>query len=105
MSSFRRSGLARVFAMALLLWTAVDLANANACSLDNEGLPGTTQASQLISAGSSTTLPTDLAHVDDCFCCSHCVNVQGIVVPNDAVRWSPSYEPPRESALVTYVSS
>jgi hypothetical protein len=39
MHRWRSTSLLRVVAITILLWTAIDLANASACSLDNESLP------------------------------------------------------------------
>ena len=66
--------------MALLVWTAADLSNASLCALDNE--------ERIAFAGSQSGV-VDMSrdrgpaqapqpHIDDCFCCSHCVDVQSV---------------------------
>lgn len=72
--------------MILLLWTALDMSAPGLCALEREG---DTSAAALVDAtaslaaasiatgtaplpdGSSSPVP----HVDDCFCCSHCVDL------------------------------
>ena len=69
----------RAVAMLILLWTAADLSNASVCALDNEG-SGTFSGGPgaLLQSGSArqSPPPAPWQHVDDCFCCSHCVDVQ-----------------------------
>jgi|SRR3990172_8188725 len=76
---WRHSRLAQTVAMILLLWTAADLSNASLCALENEGTGfssvGTT-AEQIVDTSSSRAPVPAPAHIDDCFCCSHCVDVQ-----------------------------
>ena len=62
---FRR--VAWTASVILLVWTAADLSNYRICALDQEGFPGSpAEHEPLWPAG-------DGVHVDDCFCCSHCV--------------------------------
>lgn len=84
MTRWSRKRLARAVTMVLLLWTAVDLTNSSLCALENEdtrssapAVPGSTARDQ----DSSSRIPQQPAtpHIDDCFCCSHCVEVQGLV--------------------------
>jgi hypothetical protein len=66
--------LSHAVALVLLLWTAVDLSNSSLCSLDNESLVGVTGAGLILTVRADDSLPVDAPfHVDDCFCCSHCV--------------------------------
>lgn len=70
--------LVHVVAMLLLLWTATDLTSPSLCALDNEGASQTTSGDDLSAqAGSSPAGPRPALppHIDDCFCCSHCVDV------------------------------
>ncbi len=67
--------------MVLLLWTAADLSNVSLCALDNEGAlgAGTFGGSTVFEDGSTNQLPLEpSAHIDDCFCCSHCVDIQAL---------------------------
>ena len=74
---WRHSRLVRTVAMILLLWTAADLSNASLCALDNEGAnAGPLGSGTTLQDGSSAPGPAQLPqHIDDCFCCSHCVDV------------------------------
>ena len=104
MHRWRSTSLLRVVAITILLWTAIDLANASACSLDNESLPASTHASTIaaVPASPDGTAP---AHVDDCFCCSHCVNVQTLVIPDVSDRGASSYLPPQQNSPLLLASS
>ncbi|MEZ5318173.1 MAG: hypothetical protein R2752_12290 [Vicinamibacterales bacterium] len=80
MSAWRASSLVRAVVVVLLVWTAIDMTNAWLCRLDNEGgavvLAGDEAPARIAGAGSSPAspaAPASAAHVDDCFCCSHCV--------------------------------
>lgn len=67
--------------MLLLLWTAADLSSASLCALDNEGtggLPYSAAASLQESSTGRVPDQTPQQHIDDCFCCSHCVDVQAL---------------------------
>lgn len=76
---WRHSRLVHAVAMLLLLWTAADLSNASLCALDNEGtgsFPVSTGASLQDSSDTDVPAQAPQQHIDDCFCCSHCVDVQ-----------------------------
>ena len=110
---WRHSRLAQTVAMILLLWTAADLTNASLCALENEATGfssvGTT-ATQIVDTSSSQAPVPAPPHIDDCFCCSHCVDVQvllpaTLVMPVDLqqtplilaaprIFGSPLYHPP-----------
>lgn len=65
--------------MLLLLWTAVDLSSASLCALDNEAqdvVPFAADAQLQDGELPLAPVPAPPAHIDDCFCCSHCVEVQ-----------------------------
>lgn len=65
--------------MLLLLWTATDLSNASLCALDNEGKDAVSLGANATLSDSSNAPAPDQApqrHIDDCFCCSHCVEYQ-----------------------------
>lgn len=67
--------------MLLLLWTAADLSNASLCALDNEEtrpLPYSADASLQESTPTGVPEQAPRQHIDDCFCCSHCVDVQAL---------------------------
>lgn len=74
---WRQRRLVRTIVIALLLWTAADLSNASLCALENEGT-GAFQVSTgtTLLDSSDGQVPAQVPHVDDCFCCSHCVEVQ-----------------------------
>ena len=75
--AFRR--LARLAAVVLLAWTGVDLIATQLCAADSvvlaTGSSGAVTIQPDASSESDPTRGTPRAHVDDCFCCSHCVNV------------------------------
>jgi len=78
MRAWCRSGLVRATVVVLLLWTAVDMTNASLCALDSEGGVNVAAGDAPRIAGATSPpvspgAPADAAHVDDCFCCSHCV--------------------------------
>ena len=70
---FRRG--ARLAAWLLLFWVGVDLSNSSICALDQEG--SSAQATSTSEESTSAPVPSHAtpAHFDDCFCCSHCVDV------------------------------
>ena len=73
-----RGPLAKAVSILLLFWTAADLSVPSLCALDNEG---TNQAvvttTEAFSVDGATGMPAPTpGHVDDCFCCSSCVDVQ-----------------------------
>ena len=76
---WRHCTLAQAIAIALLLWTALDLSNERLCALEDEARQSiliTITATKTVAAGSSdSTAAHTPQHVDDCFCCSHCVEV------------------------------
>ena len=98
--------------MLLLLWTAADLSNASLCALDNEGQPMQLSDEHASLGSSDAQVPdsTPERHIDDCFCCSHCVDLQAfapaiLVMPVELQRTplvlaaarlfgSPLYHPP-----------
>ena len=63
-------------AVILLLWTAVDIANAQLCAVDQQ--PLSTVTSQRIT--DKTPQPQAPAGADDCFCCSHTVQAATVSV-------------------------
>ena len=108
-SRFRK--ISRAAAWVLLAWVAVDLGNPSLCALDQDVpvMPLSAAALDAHPAGGDT--PDLPVHIDDCFCCSHCVNlssVQGaaslawaglpVPLPADAAPLPtayPLYHPPR----------
>jgi hypothetical protein len=67
--------------MVLLLWTAADLTNSGLCALDSEdplGVPASNEAALDQSVPNPVPFNAPAPHIDDCFCCSHCVDVQGL---------------------------
>lgn len=81
MAWWRHNRLVRTVVMALLLWTAADLTNASLCALDSDVPRAFAMASDATlqdADGRHAPTPTPLQHIDDCFCCSHCVNVHAL---------------------------
>ncbi len=68
--TFRR--LARLFAVILLAWTAADLCDYQLCAHHREPL-GAWSETRLRAAPTDSQAPAD---GDDCFCCSHFVDVR-----------------------------
>ena len=120
---WRQTLLSRAVVLAILLWTAVDLSNASLCALENEsggsrygaGLL-TPQSAALLEDGSTSSVPPAPApHIDDCFCCSHCVEFAGLAPGHPAtiiegqkapvvlaavrIFGAPLYHPPQVSLL------
>ena len=96
--------------MLLLLWTAADLSNASLCALDNEGKNAVSfSAFATLSDASDAPAPdqTPQRHIDDCFCCSHCVDVQAfapatVVIPVELQRTPLVLAAPRLSGAPLY---
>ena len=112
---WRHSRLAQTVSLILLLWTAADLTNASLCALENEGTGFSSveaTATQIVDSSSSQApVPVPAPpHIDDCFCCSHCVDVQvlwpatlampvdlqhaPLVLASPRIFGSPLYHPP-----------
>ncbi|MGE3277377.1 MAG: hypothetical protein AB7O67_19855 [Vicinamibacterales bacterium] len=99
----------QIVALLLLCQTALDLANPALCALDAEDLAsvGATSATLVLAApGPQTANPAAPAgttnHVDDCFCCSGCVEAQPIfhVLPVEPVAREPRAEIEKRVALL-----
>jgi hypothetical protein len=86
-----KCGIFRLAALVLLLWTAVDLADINACALDNLGIGRSGSAAGVI-APTDAMAATPAAHVDDCFCCSACVEPRPISAPLETPGIAVLYE-------------
>lgn len=76
-------------ATVLLLWTAIDVMAPGLCALEREHEESAAAAVApdpgLPPANDSTSAP----HVDDCFCCSHCVDIwrlDPVGAPSDLVQ-------------------
>ena len=67
--------LARVVALTLLAWTALDLANSNLCALDAASQPVSLRQTSDRLAASRADPGAPTFGADDCFCCSHCVDI------------------------------
>lgn len=92
--TFRR--LARVVAVMLLAWTAVDLTATRLCAADAVAMAtasGSPEARPDGGDGPASGRPARQSHIDDCFCCSHCVNV---AVPEPLLAVTAA--PPRDVA-------
>ena len=79
--AFGRFGtFVRATAWLFLAWTAVDLTVPSLCALDREQDPALIYSSDArvdVAPTPHSTTPAPV-HVDDCFCCSHCVNMTAI---------------------------
>ena len=76
-----RFGRVQRFVVLLILgWTALDLGYPVLCALDREQSGSTYYAQELSEAPSSSNseTPKNPVHIDDCFCCSHCVTVTDV---------------------------
>jgi len=82
MRSWRQSPVVRGVVIALLLWTAVDLTNAGLCALDNETATAVIAEVPMLrhADDAPASSPADVGHVDDCFCCSHCVRAGSLAM-------------------------
>ena len=76
---FRR--IVRAVALTFLAWTAVDLGVPTLCALDNELPQAYTSAPTIHTPSNEGGTPSRPVHIDDCFCCSHCVNVTALAAP------------------------
>jgi len=103
---------ARAAAWLLLALVALDLGNPSLCALDQEGpsFP-VSPAAALDARSTDDSAPARTIHIDDCFCCSHCVDVSSfsalvplafidsrVPLPTDAPlgpAGHPPYHPPR----------
>lgn len=83
---WRHTALSRAVAFAILLWTAADLSNASLCALDQEGAGARPSASdtviRCVAAGHDNPASRP-GHIDDCFCCSHCVDASVFAMLDD----------------------
>lgn len=94
---FKRSALARAVALVFLTWTVVDLTNSSLCALDQEG---SQQACTAVAPHFCDVPPSSApVHIDDCFCCSHCVNAVALVSLPEAAMFVRLLPPERASAL------
>lgn len=95
MVRWRLSPIVRGVVMLLLLWTGIDITNASLCALEQEQETPYAQGHADAALNADSVPPLPIApqppHVDDCFCCSHCVEVLALApaflpmpVPRDA---------------------
>jgi hypothetical protein len=70
----KRSALARTVAVVLLLWTAIDVTNADLCALDQQAAFPHQEQPTVASQPVNAPVAPIANQADDCFCCSHCVN-------------------------------
>jgi hypothetical protein len=96
---FKRSALARVVAIVFLTWTAVDLTNANLCALDQEGAQPRHACTTVAPHFCDVQPSSAPVHIDDCFCCSHCVNAVALVSLSEAAMFVHLLPPERAAAL------
>ena len=84
-SRFRKT--ARAVACVLLAWVALDLGYPSLCALDQEVPAMSLSAAALDAHPTDGGAPDRPAHIDDCFCCSHCVDVAS-VQRSSALPWA-----------------
>lgn len=89
--------MSRAVVFTILLWTAADLSNVSLCALDNEDASATAALASadgvVLQAPSDAGVPlAPASHVDDCFCCSHCVEV-AVIIPAQASAVASSPRP------------
>jgi hypothetical protein len=78
-------------ATVLLLWTAIDVMAPGLCALEREHEESSAAASSVAPdrALPPTSDSTSAPHVDDCFCCSHCVDIwrlDAVGAPADLIQ-------------------
>jgi hypothetical protein len=86
----RPRSLYRVAALLLLFMTAIDLSmdisNVTFCAIDAERNQANGSPEALVTTASHHSEQGKTPHVDDCFCCSACVNVTPITMPLEVTR-------------------
>ena len=89
----------RAAAWLLLGLVALDLGNPSLCALDQEMPSIPVSAAATLDAGSTDGgAPIRPVHVDDCFCCSHCVDVASAQSPAKLAWASIRIQLPTDSA-------
>ena len=86
----------RVVALILLCQTGLDLAVPSVCALDSDTLSSAFAGSASRAVVTSASTPqrsgvpaVPVGHIDDCFCCSGCVEAQPVFHIVPVVRLSP----------------
>lgn len=83
--------LYRAAVFVLLIQTGLDLSNTAFCSLDSQPLlPLASADATAARPDGSPSQPANAPHVDDCFCCSACIDVQAVSQPVTVVLVSPA---------------
>ena len=104
MFSVRFCAIARAVALLLLALVALDLGNPSLCALDQAAPLMPVSAATLDQRPTDDSGPAGPVHIDDCFCCSHCVDVSSIAAPSP-LAWAASDLPlPRDRAPFTTAS-
>lgn len=102
MASWARRA-ARVTAILLLSLVAIDLSSPSLCALDS---PSPAQAIQVDFNGSSRDAePGTPVHVDDCFCCSHCVRPGAMLAPLSLTLLRDTFSPPVADGVLSTVGA
>ncbi len=78
MHSARFGAAVRAVAWVLLAWVALDLGVPSLCALDREGQSTPLSSTAIYTPAGDNGMPDQSVHIDDCFCCSHCVNVASV---------------------------
>lgn len=80
---FRKAS--RAITWLFLAWVGLDLGYPSLCALDQESqLPSVsapTLAGGIDASSPVDRTPTRTMHIDDCFCCSHCVEAGVVSAP------------------------
>lgn len=88
-AQFRKAS--RAIAWLFLAWVGIDLGYPSLCALDQENPLNLAVATSVDAASPDGTTPVPPAHIDDCFCCSHCVDVSSIA--SSVPLWSVVFVP------------
>ena len=94
----RPRSLYRVAALLLLFMTGLDLSmdlgNVSFCAIDAERTQAGAASEAAVTTASHHSEQGTAPHIDDCFCCSACVNVTPIEVPIEATLVATEPVPP-----------
>lgn len=85
---------ARLTAIMLLSLVAFDLSSPSLCALDSPSPAQATQQAGGDASSKDAELPAAPTHVDDCFCCSHCVQPGPTLTPLGLTLLRDTFSPP-----------
>lgn len=84
---------ARLTAIVLLSLVAIDLSAPTLCALDRPSAGQTMQAG-FNQSSQDAQVPSTPVHIDDCFCCSHCVRPGAVPAPVALTLLRDTFSPP-----------